>query len=284
MRFAIVGGLLVFLTPPVVANDVVQRGGVIGSIVVDGVKVEARSNGYLPTGAADHAGPYQCVGLARNVIEVIGGALPALGSETGAAVIWERSAVWPNFVRCENAGSFKPEPYDLVVYDDGEFGHVAVVKAVGIAQVQLIEQNWSATNGEVVLPLTIEAGSYHLPDRKGRNGTYFCRGWVRFIGNPWRPYDDGADLGVGNGPAQQTIWWVMPALTLRLRYTGSPNCKAYFRRVHETGWSRLTSIPVVVRTQGPIVIKVRFPKQGGKSKILAEIRQKSLTKLRDRSL
>lgn len=160
--------------PPVEAQSRTKAGSVIGSITVNGRTVEVYSNGYRADGQPNLNGRYLCVEFARRVVEAQGGSLPYLGQTTGAAVIYNRASGpdgWSRFARYPNGDASPPKPLDLVVYDNGQAGHVAVVKAVDGATITLIEQNWSPENSEARSGLT---GRY-LPSR----GPYRCIGWVR---------------------------------------------------------------------------------------------------------
>lgn len=213
------------LLMPIRASGQSQKGAVIASIWVDGQRVDARSNGYHADGTANHDGPHQCVVLGREVVEKLGGSLPALGSSSGAAEIFSRAKTWPKYACYPNGSNVRPDLYDLVVYDNGGLGHVAVVKAVSPDTLTLVEQNWSMENGQVTFRLTHSGSTYTLPNRQGKTATYVCVGWVRYLGNPWVDYPTATPISLQK-PGGRTIRIDSGPNAWRFELVATPGCTA----------------------------------------------------------
>ena len=81
----------------------------------------------------------------------------------------------------ENEGAVPPKANDILCFDDGDFGHVAIVTGVvpiyeNTYQVNIVEQNWSET-GSFSLTMTYNPVSetYTIPARY----IYAIEGWLR---------------------------------------------------------------------------------------------------------
>jgi surface antigen len=74
--------------------------------------------------------------------------------------------------------SSPPAPDDIIVFDNGGLGHVAIVLSVSGSVVTCIEQNWSST-GFAALQLNQQNGLYSIQPR----GPYQVLGWLRRASN-----------------------------------------------------------------------------------------------------
>lgn len=82
------------------------------------------------------------------------------------------------FVAMLNGGPVPPAPDDILVFDEGGYGHVAIVRNVTSTSVDLIEENWSKT-GVVSVSMTNTGGNFTVSSRQGRIEVYKAKGWVR---------------------------------------------------------------------------------------------------------
>jgi len=138
----------------------------------------ALSNGPDQGTACSCAGSdlYQCVNYVQEYyINVVNdrGAL----SWTGNANAYFQSAAAKGLLAFSNGGHIPPEPSDILVFQGGHYGHVAIVETVSESQVTIIEQNWSPT-GTTTLPVVVASGTYTL----GPRGNYAVVGWLRYAG------------------------------------------------------------------------------------------------------
>jgi hypothetical protein len=112
------------------------------------------------------------------------------------------------FVAMPNGGPIPPAPDDILVFDEGGYGHVAIVRDVTSTSVDLIEENWSKI-GVISIPMTSTGGSFTVSSRQGRVEVYKAKGWVRrqansvtFLsfteGNPGLP-GDGVFVSTAGG-------------------------------------------------------------------------------------
>lgn len=135
---------------------------------------------------------YQCVEYIRRFYAVALGVIEAkadLPTDVGDKSPWRLDA--KDFFNATNAAKLgldrfvngesaqPPEPDDILVFgpsvpDHNPYGHVAIVKSLASASVDVIEQNFSKT-GIKTLPLTRSNGVYTIPDR----GSYPILGWLR---------------------------------------------------------------------------------------------------------
>jgi len=148
--------------------------------------IPALSNDGDQTREADCAVPpigiygdrYQCVEYVKRFYSV------ALGFDTsgwtGNANTYYQTAQAKGLRQFANGGPVPPSPDDIVVFEGGAAGHVAIVTAVTQTQVDIIEQNWSFT-GMAKLVLNSTGGHYTL----FRSGSkYVVLGWLRVPKNP----------------------------------------------------------------------------------------------------
>jgi hypothetical protein len=77
------------------------------------------------------------------------------------------------------AGATKPAINDMIVFDKvgSQYGHIAIVKNVGVSTITIAEQNQSSTGGQRVLNLVAHGALWEVqPDT---NSTYTPIGWLR---------------------------------------------------------------------------------------------------------
>jgi hypothetical protein len=77
----------------------------------------------------------------------------------------------------QNGGAVKPHKDDILVFDDGEFGHVAVICQVGTDWLETIQQNTELVR-EVHALQKDELGNWTVSGGRGEPA-----GWLRFTGD-----------------------------------------------------------------------------------------------------
>ena len=75
-----------------------------------------------------------------------------------------------------NGGSIAPQAGDILCFDDGGLGHVAIIMEVGDANIQIIEQNWHRNTAYDTL--SWDKDNNTIPDR-GISRSYQVQGWLR---------------------------------------------------------------------------------------------------------
>lgn len=124
---------------------------------------------------------YQCV---EYVLRFLCLRFPELGcastgrnsTPTGNAWQWWSDSGHPivqRLQRFSNGGAMAPQPGDVLVYPRdvgfGGFGHVAIIRHVGVDHVLVIEQNVRCTDrdGERRVPMQVTSGRYTIPSASG---------------------------------------------------------------------------------------------------------------------
>jgi hypothetical protein len=105
-----------------------------------------------------------------------------------------------------NGSANCPRQDDILCFDYGNYGHVAVIINVDPinGRVYFIEQNWDPT-GVCFLPLTISDGTYRI----GNRGSYWIQGWLR------KPYSFG--------PSNSSVKWHPDGTLIRLKGGNNPH-------------------------------------------------------------
>lgn len=97
-------------------------------------------------GGSGFDGHWQCVELFERFMEAQRW-IPGLvgGGDAGAVNLFSDARLSTYFVKHPNGSGYSPVPGDAVIFSHGTFGHVAIVDSVGGGQVNLVEQNASAS-------------------------------------------------------------------------------------------------------------------------------------------
>ncbi|MDX2001891.1 MAG: CHAP domain-containing protein [Chitinophagales bacterium] len=77
-----------------------------------------------------------------------------------------------NLIQYWNGGNMRPKVNDLLVYNNGKYGHVAIIAAVNEDEIEVIQQNILFKPRET-LPLTYSNGSYTIGE------VHSPVGWLR---------------------------------------------------------------------------------------------------------
>jgi surface antigen len=165
--FAIAWLLLIF---PTQSDSGCEDDDDYGEVLGSYRGVEARSNASC-TGTG--SGYYQCVEYVKRFYR------DAIGHDTSG---WRRNgneyygtANAKGLEAYPNGRTVAPRADDILCFDDGDYGHVAIIMEVGSDYVKVIEQNWSRYTCYATLSLTSSGGTYTMPNRSG----YAVQGWLR---------------------------------------------------------------------------------------------------------
>jgi surface antigen len=151
---------------------------------------------------------YQCVEYVRRFYATVFGVNTKVTAWNGDASIYYNTAAERGLAGFPNGGTVPPQPDDIVVFQGGKYGHVAVVTEVEATRIHIVEQNWSLS-GTFSLALTVSSGRYAVSQR----GRYRVVGWLRrscnsylsfTTGNPGVPGD-----GVFVGPSPDSLLFVL---------------------------------------------------------------------------
>jgi hypothetical protein len=117
-------------------------------------------------GGPGYGGHWQCVELFERFMEAQHW-IPGLvgGGDAGAINLFTDARLNTYFVPHPNGSGYIPVPGDAVIFSHGQYGHVAIVDSVSGGQVNLVEQNASAS-GRTSISLrgsTLGADGYEIP-------------------------------------------------------------------------------------------------------------------------
>ena len=140
--------------------------------------IPAHSNGTTGTvGPADAWGlTYQCVHYVNRYYAVFYGHRNLRG--TGNANQYYGTAAAKGLRAHANGGRTRPQVGDMLTSNGGSYGHIAIVRAVGVDYVDVIHQNWSngAADNSKRLAMRVVNGTYTV---SGFSGAYPVQGWLR---------------------------------------------------------------------------------------------------------
>lgn len=127
---------------------------------------------------------YQCV---EYVVRFYASALryPGLRGSGDAIQYWNgpHTDAARRLERYANGGTVPPQPDDMIIFEGGRYGHIAVVRAVTADSVHIIQQNWfhNRGDGDHRLAMTVSGGRYTVAPL-ATNGRYRVLGWRRVPG------------------------------------------------------------------------------------------------------
>ena len=180
---------LIFSALVVFVAGTASTGGTIeaascGTTLASYAGVPARSNLVNPDescgGRATYGLQYQCVEYVRRFYHLVKGIETREGMMgkrwNGNANTFFRTAADKGLDAFENGGSVRPRPEDILTFQGGSYGHVAIVTAVAEDHIEFVEQNFSRTGaGRLAYnPLTNK-----VENRKAGGETFIVEGWLR---------------------------------------------------------------------------------------------------------
>ncbi len=151
--------------------------------------VEAYSNEELTgkKGKLSEIGPRQCVDLVQRYLQKRGIEWVPI-TEAKNFFPMCQSGQRPQLQAFPNGSRIHPERGDILGFDNGESGHLAIIAEVEVDQVWLVEQNWARDSAIHVVNLRPDRGSWFIANRSGRTTVYRPQGWCRIVATqPVRP-------------------------------------------------------------------------------------------------
>jgi surface antigen len=120
---------------------------------------------------------FQCVEFVKRFYSLAKGVntLPWHGN----ADAYFTTAYDKGLVRFQNGGAVRPAPDDVLVFQGGSFGHVAIVTNVEAETVAFAEQNWSVSRLLPSLPLVGASNVFSVASRLTNQAPYSVQGWAR---------------------------------------------------------------------------------------------------------
>ncbi|MFQ5588915.1 MAG: CHAP domain-containing protein, partial [Nitrospiria bacterium] len=142
--------------------------------------VPARSNEGYPYGSCGGTSvyglKYQCVEYVRRFYHVVKGIDTRDDRWEGNASTFFETAEDKGLSAFENGGTMPPRPDDIITFQGGMYGHVAVITAVTDEYIEFIEQNLSESG---VGRLPYEAATHQVANRDVPGGKLILEGWLR---------------------------------------------------------------------------------------------------------
>lgn len=155
-----------------------------GTTLASFAGVPARSNLTNPDdscgGRATYGLQYQCVEYVRRFYHLVKGIETREGMMNkrwnGNANTFFRTAAEKELDAFENGGSVPPRPEDILTFQGGPYGHVAIITLVADDHIEFVEQNFSPTGtGRLAYnPLT-----NRVENRRSGGEIFKVEGWLR---------------------------------------------------------------------------------------------------------
>lgn len=167
----------------------------IGAVIDSFCGIDAYQNGSVVKavhGNSPYGYKWQCTELAYRFTCQHYNMCEKKVGKYGNAKAWFANTTDPVFkqlTRYNNGGSEPPRPGDVIVWGNGLYGHVAIVKTVLDDAIQVLEQN--NYKGSHVYAMTTSGGSYSIKS---------ALGWMRVPGSV-----QACDGGQGSNPATATL-------------------------------------------------------------------------------
>jgi surface antigen len=154
-----------------------------GTILASYKGIPARSNQNYPYGSCAgrsvYGLRYQCVEYVRRFYHLVKGIELGEGTMAGN---WEHAgslfddAAEKGLDAFKNGGPVSPRPDDIIVFQGGPYGHVAIVTEVADDHIEFIEQNFSPTG---IDRLAYDPLTHRVADRIVPGGKFIMKGWLR---------------------------------------------------------------------------------------------------------
>ncbi|MFQ5779638.1 MAG: CHAP domain-containing protein [Nitrospiria bacterium] len=142
--------------------------------------VSARSNENNPYescgGRSLYGLKYQCVEYVRRFYHLVQGVETRNGFWEGHANTYFKTAEGKGLNAFENGGPVPPLPDDIITFQGGPHGHVAIITAVTDDHIEFIEQNFSPTGTD---RLAYNSTTHRVADRRVPGGRLILQGWLR---------------------------------------------------------------------------------------------------------
>ncbi len=181
--------ILIFSTLVVSMAGMASTGGSIeiapcGTTLATHAGVPARSNIMSPDescgGRATYGLQYQCVEYVRRFYHLVKGIETREGMMdrrwNGNANTYFKTAAQKDLDAFENGGLVAPRPDDILAFQGGPYGHVAIITRVTDTHIEFVEQNFSpsGTGRLAYNPVT-----NRVEHRKAGGDRFIVEGWLR---------------------------------------------------------------------------------------------------------
>jgi hypothetical protein len=181
--------ILIFFTLIVLMAGMAATGGSVeiapcGTTLATYAGVPARSNVMNPDescgGRATYGLQYQCVEYVRRFYHLVKGIETREGKMgkrwNGNANTYFKTAAQKELDAFENGGSVAPRPDDILAFQGGPYGHVAVITRVAEDHIEFVEQNFSPTGTG---RLAYNPVTNRVENRKAGGELFIVEGWLR---------------------------------------------------------------------------------------------------------
>jgi len=183
-RLALIFSVLLILTTGMISIGESIETAPCGTVLASYAGVAARSNLANPDdscgGRATYGLQYQCVEYVRRFYHLVKGMETREGMMdrrwNGNANTYFKTAAEKGLDAFENGGSVRPKPEDILTFQGGPYGHVAIITVVADDHIEFIEQNFSTTGtGRLAYnPLT-----NRVENRRVGGELFTVEGWLR---------------------------------------------------------------------------------------------------------
>lgn len=181
--------ILIFSTLVILMAGMASTGGSVevapcGTTLATHAGVPARSNIMSPDescgGRATYGLQYQCVEYVRRFYHLVKGIETREGMMgkrwNGNANTYFKTAERKELDAFENGGLVVPRPDDILAFQGGPYGHVAIITRVAEDHIEFVEQNFSPTGTG---RLNYNPVTNRVEHRKAGGELFIVEGWLR---------------------------------------------------------------------------------------------------------
>ncbi|WDT74578.1 MAG: CHAP domain-containing protein [Candidatus Manganitrophus sp.] len=181
--------ILTFSTLIILTAGMASTGGSMevapcGTTLATHAGVPARSNIMTPDescgGRATYGLQYQCVEYVRRFYHLVKGMETREGMMgkrwNGNANTYFKTADKKGLDAFENGGRVAPRPDDILAFQGGPYGHVAIITRVAEDHIEFVEQNFSPTGRG---RLAYNPVTNRVENRKAGGELFVVEGWLR---------------------------------------------------------------------------------------------------------
>jgi surface antigen len=181
--------ILIFSTLIILMGGMAATGGSVdvapcGTTLATYAGVPARSNVMNPNescgGRATYGLQYQCVEYVRRFYHLVKGIETREGKMgkrwNGNANTYFKTAAEKELDAFENGGPVAPRPDDILAFQGGPYGHVAIITRVAEDHIEFVEQNFSPTGTG---RLAYNPVTNRVENRKAGGELFIIEGWLR---------------------------------------------------------------------------------------------------------
>lgn len=131
-------------------------------------------------GRATYGLQYQCVEYVRRFYHLVKGIETREGKMemrwNGNANTYFKTAAEKGLDAFKNGGPVPPRPEDILAFQGGPYGHVAIITVVADDHIEFVEQNFSPTGSG---RLSYNSATNRVEDRRAGGEVFTVEGWLR---------------------------------------------------------------------------------------------------------